>query len=403
VTRRTRLIVLGVAAAAILSAATSPERGHADDVACDPKGCISISAMAAHITAALHNRVVGFVALVGGLAPALEGQARTAADPPRTAMLPDLPVNVASVSKVLTTVAIVQSLRRNHLTLDSKIGPYLYKNWTRGPNIDAITFRMLLSHAAGFRADCRTPTYGVLQAQIARGVRTDDMVDAGGHPVRSYNNCNFAIFRELLPQMEGVSVPGPTDGLRARQSAAFYIRYMNRHVFRPVGLPDRACRAPINGNDIPGYRVPPVLTYPYPPGRSHGTDWGDWTLACGGGGGWMLSPADVFEVMKDLATGSALLTKSEKAELMASAPNCIGWDCSLRSDCPDPSVCKDGLLRSGALTLHTYAGILKCNVPVVVVVNSVLPEVYEKGRGIIGLVHDAQTAAMTEGSGRPCP
>jgi len=403
--RRNYLIITMCAAMTAVGVAGGPQAGRAADIACDSTGCISISTLAKNITATLHNNVVGFVAIVGGLPAIFQGQARTAADPPKTAMLPDLPINVASVSKVLTTLAVLQSLGRHHLTLDTKISPYLYKDWKRGANIDTITFRMLLSHAAGFRAGCggSNTTYAVLKAQIAAGVKKSDMADQNGNPVHNYNNCNFAIFRELLPQMEGFPIPGPTDTFRAIQSAAFYLTYMNQHVFRPVGVPNRACKAPKTSNDMPEYRFPAAMSYPYPAKSAHGDDWGDWTLACGGGG-WVLSAGDLFNVIKDLAGGNALLTKAEKKELMAPAPNCIGWDCSVRPDCPDPSLCKNGGLDNGATVLHTYAGVLKCNVPVVVIVNSVLPAPYETSGDIIGLVNDAQTKAkVTTASPRPCP
>jgi hypothetical protein len=372
--------------------------GLAADIACDPSGCMSVGRVSADITATLHNRVVGFVSIVGSVPPVFQGTARTAADPPKSAMLPDLPVNIASVSKVLTTIAVLQSLDRRHLSLDTRIWPYLPKSWKRGRLIDTITFRMLLTHAAGFRANCggdRT-TYAVLKAQIQNGVT------AAGMATRSYNNCNFAIFREMLPQMEGVPDVAPTDQLRAVQNAAFYISYMNQHVFRPVGLPQRACRAPKSGNDVPGYRFPAIMSYPYPAGTGHGDDWGDWTLSCGGGG-WVLSAADLFDVIKDVANGRALLTSAERAEFLAAAPNSIGWDSTVRSDCPDPSVCKNGSLENGRVRIFTYAGVLKCNVPAVVIVNSVLPEPYESGNDIIGVVDDAQTNAKVAGSPRSCP
>jgi hypothetical protein len=371
--------------------------GLAADIACDPSGCISVSRVSANITATLHNRVVGFVSIVGNVPPVFRGTARTAADPPKSAMLPDLPVNIASVSKVLTTIAVLQSLDRHHLSLDTRIWPYLPKSWKRGRLIDTITFRMLLTHAAGFRADCAsTPNYAVLKGQIQSGVTAADMAK------RSYNNCNFAIFREMLPQMEGVPDVAPTDQLRAVQNAAFYISYMNQHVFRPVGLPALACRAPKSANDIPGYRFPAIMSYPFPPGSAHGEDWGDWTLICGGGG-WVMSPAQLFDVVKEVANGTALLTKAERAELLAPAPNSIGWDSTVRSDCPDPSVCKNGSLDDGRVRIFTYAGVLKCNVPAVVIVNSVLPEPYESGNDIIGVVDDAQTHAKVAGSPRSCP
>ena len=103
-----------------------------------------------------------------------------------------------------------------------------------------------------------------------------------------------------------------------------------------------------------------------------------------------------------IANGT-LLTKALKDEMLASAPNCIGWDCSVRNDCPDPYLCKNGDLASGNVSVWTYAGIFKCTVPVVVIVNSVLPAEYQSNEDIIGLVGDAYKAAAVPGTPHPCP
>lgn len=64
-------------------------------------------------------------------------------------------VNVASVGKRFTTIAVVKSLARHHLSIDSRIWPFLPPDRVRGPGIDTITFRELLTHRAGFRLDKR--------------------------------------------------------------------------------------------------------------------------------------------------------------------------------------------------------------------------------------------------------
>jgi len=179
------------------------------DVVCDALGCISLGKFSANIAAALNNNTVGYVFYVGGLPSSFAGQARTTADPPSIAMLPDLATNVASLSKVLTTVGVLQSLTKHNLTIDDKILPYLYPDWTKGSNIDTMTFRDLLSHKSGFEV-CGGDkvTYEDIREQIAAGVQL-----ANKTPL--YNNCNFAIFRELLPFMEGSSITG-SDSQRAR-------------------------------------------------------------------------------------------------------------------------------------------------------------------------------------------
>jgi hypothetical protein len=84
--------------------------------------------------------------------------------------------------------------------------------------------------------------------------------------------------------------------------------------------------------------------------------------------------------------------------------NCLGWDCSVRNDCPTPYVCKNGDLTNGnCINIWTYAGIFKCNVPVVVVVNSPLPAPYQPGEDIIGLVKNALAKSGVPGTGPACP
>jgi hypothetical protein len=97
-----------------------------------------------------------------------------------------------------------------------------------------------------------------------------------------------------------------------------------------------------------------------------------------------------------------LLTAAERKQMFADS---LGWDSAVRNDCPDPYVCKNGDLHdgSGGIAVWTYTGVLKCNVPVVVVVNSPLPSPYQGGEDIIGLVKDAYNNATVPGTGTKCP
>jgi hypothetical protein len=380
---RIGLIALLVAVAAIVSGSSA---GLAKfDTVCDPQGCVSPSKFAVNIYKALNGKVVGYAINVGGFFPYYGGWARTASDPPKTSMGGALRTNVASVSKVLTTIGVLQSLSKHSLTLDSKIWPYVYPDWHEGKNVRTITFRELITHHAGFREYCsggRT-TYAILKEQISNGVNLSDKKKS------SYNNCNFAIFRELLPFMEGHPITG-TDSARAAKSADFYIDYMNTHVFERIGLGSRACKP----YSAPGY--PPVLSYPLPADSRRGTTWGDWTLKCGGGG-WVLSAQDLFAILVDLIYQHRMLGPENTSELLAPSPNCIAWDCAEGASCPDPYVCKNGALNGNrGEHVHTYIGIFKCTMPVVVIVNSDIP------KGIVALVRDAYNAATVRGKGKAC-
>src|SRR5688572_5400315 len=92
------------------------------DRVCDASGCISLGSFSANIKNQLETNVVGYVSTVGALAHINEyGQARTAADAPATPMKTDSPMNVASVTKLLTTIGVLQSLKAHNLTVDDKI------------------------------------------------------------------------------------------------------------------------------------------------------------------------------------------------------------------------------------------------------------------------------------------
>jgi hypothetical protein len=363
-----------------------------DITACDNNGCISEAKLEANICNTLANKVVGYSCAVGGLAPSYGGLARTSTNPPVTSMVPSLVTNIASVSKTMTSVAVLQLLTKNKITIDSKISPYLYTDWSQGLNINALTFRELLTHTSGFgqlpnNACGNGLDYFSLKAIIAGGVSSSNI----GKP--QYGNCNFALMRELMPALMGQPLNSIPDGSqRAQKSASHYVTYMNAHVFKPVGIPPRQCKPPAGTGDI--------LSYPFPAGSTSGIDWGDWTLLCGGGG-WVLSGNDIFNVVNDLANGKALLTNAEKQQMFS---DCLGWDCAVRNDCPTPYVCKNGDLTNGnGINIWTYAGIVKCNVPVVVVVNSPLPAPYQPGEDIIGLVKDALAGAVVPGTGAACP
>jgi len=179
---------------------------------CTSSACISLSRLASSIDAQLKGNVVGYVALVGQSQVVASGLARTAADPPKLAMGPNVMVNVASVGKMFTTIAVLKSLARHHLSIDSRISPFLPPDWAKGPGIDTITFRELLTHRAGFRLDSGRvfETDNAAREQIRQGIQQIDK------QVADYNNINFTIFRDMLPFMEGVPDPGPA----ARAAAA---------------------------------------------------------------------------------------------------------------------------------------------------------------------------------------
>ena len=339
------------------------------DTACNANGCISLSKFSANLDAALKNQTAGYVSTVGALAViSKSGSARTSSDPPSKAMDVELPTNIASLSKVITTVGVLQSLGKHNRTIDDKIAPFLPPDWSKGPNVDTITFKDLLRHSAGFRET--DSSYAGLQQQIADGVKLIDKTP-------KYDNTNFAIFRVLLPFMEGFNDPGPAT--RDAATSKFYIDYIRQHVLSPANVTDADCKPPAGTQKI--------LSYPLPPGATHGTDWGDWTSTCGGGG-WVMTAGDLYRFMIALTGGNTLLSDAQKQQMN---DNCLGWDCSVQNQFDFKG--KNGILLGpgNKVWLYTFFGIFKEHVPVVVVVNSDTPN----SMNITGVVAKAfQDAAV---------
>jgi hypothetical protein len=192
-----------------------------------------------------------------------------------------------------------------------------------------------------------------------------------------------------MPALEGNNLIGYPDGpARAAISSSDYLQYLNQNVFQPVAVPGSECKPPAGTNYILSY--PSLKDEDVP-----GWNWDDWSLKCGSGG-WVISGDEIFRVMNDLANGNVLLTNAEKQQMF---DDCLGWDCAVGAPCPAPYVCKNGHLKQtidgNVYNVWTYAGIVKSNVPVVVVVNSALPDKYQNaGWNIIALVRDALANAV---------
>ena len=323
-------------------AATQPP-GSADR-ACVRSACVSLSRLAHSINTQLKGNVVGYVALIGKSRVFASGLARTAEDPPQLAMGPDVMVNVASVGKMFTTIAVLKSLARHHLSIDSRISPFLPPDWVKGPGVNTITFRELLTHRAGFRLNSGRVfvTDNAAREQIRHGIRQADKQAA------DYNNINFTIFRDMLPFMEGARDQGPA-------ATRFFISYVQRQVFDPVHVTDATC-GPVRDA---------MLMYP-PPGA--GTEPGRPVPAgpsgCSGGG-WFMTPASMLRILYGLIHSNSLLTSSQRRQMDS---NCLGWDCSLTGTAS--YVGKGGDSADGSAALHTFFGIIAGTIPVVVVTNS---------------------------------
>ena len=221
-------------------------------------------------------------------------------------------MNIASISKTLTAVAVLQLLEKNGLDIDEPVGPWLPDDWQKAYGFDnpqSITFYDLLTHHSGlqqtiaaveafddeFAALDKTQWDG-LQAVVATGtipVYYDD-------PDPSYSNTNFALFRVIIPALWKASGENPGIGALDEESAAsYYAAYMAEHLFVPLGINQAACAEFWIGS--------PVYFYNFYDQDRAGAAAGDWTLKCGSGG-WYLSAYNLANVMANIRYNDAILS-----------------------------------------------------------------------------------------------
>ncbi|CCH52673.1 LamG domain protein jellyroll fold domain protein [Fibrisoma limi BUZ 3] len=194
------------------------------------------------------------------------GLARTATNPPQQDFSVYRRTNLASVSKTLTAVGVVKLLTAKGLSIDTPIGAYLPSDWHRGPNVNSITFKQLLTHTSGIRNPNKLGMdYESVKRLVAEGIGTDKAYQ--------YQNHNFALFRVIIPYLNGFKEQGVTD--RGTALAQSYMNYMNANVFKPAGLKTVTGKPDATN---------PTLFYPFPAGKVSGWDFGDASLVVGGEG-----------------------------------------------------------------------------------------------------------------------
>ena len=150
------------------------------------------------IDSKLKGRTVGYeIAIYQGTALVLStsgGSAVLGSSP--TAMTSKKRTLVGSMSKTITAATVVPLLSALNgsypkLSVESKISPFLPSSWKRGPNVDQITFRMLLTHTSGLPNAAWD--YAGLKALIEAGVPA--LLPAPP----AYSNSGYCLLRVIIP------------------------------------------------------------------------------------------------------------------------------------------------------------------------------------------------------------
>jgi D-alanyl-D-alanine carboxypeptidase len=235
-------------------------------------------------------------------------------------------MNIASISKTVTAVAVLQLLEMNGLSVYDPVGPWLPADWTKAYGFDdpqIITFYDLLTHQSGIKqtasvlqaADPEFEALNLVKWEGLRAVVEYGIIPTyhGGAANQSYTNINFALFRVIIPAL-WEAAGQPVDELDANEAAAVYQAYVAENVFLPIDIHQPSC-AGATGDDAP------TRYYNFFDSEGTGAEGTNWTLSCGSGG-WYLSAYELAKLMAYLRYSDRLLSPAMR-DLMDTLK--LGW------------------------------------------------------------------------------
>jgi CubicO group peptidase (beta-lactamase class C family) len=275
------------------------------------------------------------------------------------AWTPDTRMHVASLSKIVTAIAMTKLLDEAGISPAAPIIGYLPAYWVKGPNVDQITFFDLLAHTSGlaFQTTNSRSDFEWMKYQIAVGTST---LNRGQY---DYQNMNYGLCRILLATVNG-NVPvdwlfpgwqGSPDSLWDCSTITAYASYVADEVFAPSG---------VSG---PGFTHDPAdaLAYNFPV-ASNGWNSRDLTRMVGGAG-WHMSVNELLQVMGTFRRGGTIVSP-DQAQAMLEAG--FGINCSVPTDVGTYYVKFGGWSRDSDQEEQCEAFFLPLNMELVVLVNS---------------------------------
>lgn len=322
---------------------------------CSATQCVSVCQIEKNIRAQLDGKVVGYSFFVGQYPKfGSGGKARTSADGTAASFRSDTKITVASVSKLVTTIAAVRLLDQKNISLDAAIGPYLPADWSVGTYLKGVTFAQLLGQRSGIKDYGNVKLdYAQLKKFFTQSVDSKANTMCQGSSVINpanpvnvnnqnwcYSNYNTAIMRVLLPRVAGYA-EDTNQATRPTTLANQYASLVRAHVFNRVGQYGVACKPPASATHAFAYKMP---------GTEAGTDWGDVSDICGAAG-WYLSVEDLAKVMLSLNAkdGKILAASGGKDLFNTMRTRALGWDVvndgelekngAWGADCNDQGVC----------------------------------------------------------------
>lgn len=233
----------------------------------------------------------------------------------------DTRMHVASVSKMITGIAMYNLLEDKKISVDTPIHSYLPSYWEKGPNVSKITFRHLLNHTSGFSTGDSKSDFYTMKSMVEKGVSLTGDVRLGKG---TYANMNFGLCRILIPIINGdisknedyheLSVLGiKPDLMWDLITIKKYKEYTQKKVFTPAGVSN------VGFSPTPFFDA---LAYNY--GSTTANGWNSGKLdSMSGGAAWRLSINEVLDVMNHVRRKGTILTSTQANYLL---DNSLGLD-----------------------------------------------------------------------------
>ena len=310
---------------------------------------LNVPAFGGALDAALEGNVAGYVAQLRQNGQPILTQEWQLAKRPQDGSerwTPDVQLHVASVSKLVTAMAMTRLMGEHNISPDAQIIDYLPDYWAKGPNIEYIVFRNVLDHTSGL-SEPDIMSFSVIQNAIAKGISLD--LTANRHlGLYCYQNVDYALCRILLAVMNGnISKsayfpfpPGINDTVWDLVTILSYEAYLQANVFRPSAVVGATLDHPAAAG----------LAYGEPGDPGPGWNSGDLEQGCGPYA-WHFSVDQVLDVMGEFRRGGGILTPEAA---LAMLENGFGIDPFVGYQCAQPGT------PTPPWGLATQAGVVYC-------------------------------------------
>ncbi|MCX6402135.1 MAG: serine hydrolase [Propionibacteriales bacterium] len=300
---------LALTAAALPLAVGNASSAQAEDVVFTNTQA-SVAEMRASVAAQMQGKAFGWQLAIsqnGTLKVADEGGfAVSAADNKGVAVKMDasMQMELASVTKNVTAVTTMKLLRRNGLTPETLVWPYLPKTWDVS-KFKQVKFRHLLTHTSGLNqaitAMANPPSnngWNAMQTVVANGTTVDSQ--------RSYKNANFALLRiidaELWNRSGGKKYTNAAEEITitAANHTSYVLEYMREFVFKPAKIGGIGCIDPATATS--GVRSYAINSTQASKGRILGTG----AEECAGARGLAMSSTQLVQYLSKLRAGAII-------------------------------------------------------------------------------------------------